>query len=426
MKSRLGLLLILCLVLGAGSAGGFWLGTTSLHRSQREALPPDNSSQHQSSEVTVTTAPVTVRTVQRTVDVLGTLHGYEEVSISAKVEGRVRKIHHDMADRVPPGEVLLEIDPTDFTLAVRQAEKARQVELAKLGLEEAPARGFDPTKVPSVAQAAVRLENVRERLDRSQKAGRAAAAEELADRTADYRMALAEYDNQVLLARSGLAMVALKQEALAIARQQLDDAVIRVPTPTQPVPGAESGVVYAIAHRLVAEGTLVRPGTEVFKLMIDRTLKLRAAVPERFGAEIQPDQPVDVLTAGHTAPVVGRVVRVNPAVDSTTRTFEVEIQIANPSSRLKPGSFAKASIRTRLDPQAITVPLEALVNFAGITKIFLAEAGKAREVVVTLGVQSTDWVEIRTPALTAGAQVVISGQTALAANTPVVVRQEGP
>src|SRR6266851_2881949 len=55
------------------------------------------------SSVVVTTEPVTIRNVERTVEAVGTLYGYEEVVISTKVEGRIKKIHQDVSDRVTPG-----------------------------------------------------------------------------------------------------------------------------------------------------------------------------------------------------------------------------------------------------------------------------------------------------------------------------------
>ncbi len=114
--------------------------------------------------------------------------------------------------------------------------------------------------------------------------------------------------------------------------------------------------------------------------------------------------------------------RINPAVDPLTRTFEVEIEVPNERRQLKSGSFAKAQIQTRLDAGAVTVPLKAVVNYAGVTKIFLIENNQAKEVQVTLGIQSTDWVEIRTPELPKGATVVTSGQSALADGTAVEIR----
>jgi hypothetical protein len=63
------------------------------------------------------------------------------------------------------------------------------------------------------------------------------------------------------------------------------------------------------------------------------------------------------------------------------------------------------------------------VEFAGITKIFVVEDGKAKEVQVVLGVQTTKWAEILRPKLPKDARVVTSGQTALADGTPVIERK---
>lgn len=413
-------LALLALGLGAGwvLASGRWRQDT------REALPDDALADRDPGTVLVTVAPVMYRPVQRTVLAVGTLHGFEEVALSAKVEGRVRQIHHDVADRVKPGELLLELDATDYQLAAQQAERALQVELAKLGLKEPPVGDFDPAQVPTVMQAQVRLDNMKNRQQRARRmaSSRAASIEELDNIAGDLQAAQAEHADRVLQARAGLATIRMKQTALAIARQQLADARVQAPVPTLPVPGAADGALYAITSRSAAEGTLVRPGTEVYKLVITQTLKLRVPVPERFSPEVRLGQKADVTTSAFARPFAGTVTRINPAVDPATRTFEVEIQVPNPRGELKPGGFARAAIFTRLDATAATVPLAAVANFAGIDKVFLATGTRAKEVRVTLGAQTPEWVEITAPALPRGAQVITSGQTVLADETPIAVR----
>jgi RND family efflux transporter MFP subunit len=416
---------LLVLFFVPAAAGAFWaLGGAERFHDTRESWPENApAAGHDGACVCVTAGPVTFRSVQRSVEAVGTLHGYEEVTLSAKVEGRIRKIGHDVADRVSPGELLAEIDPTDYDLAVRQAERGLHVELAKLGLQEPPGSRFDVTKVVPVMQAAVRMDNAKSRMERAQTlaARKAIANEELADKITDYRVAQTEYDSQILAAHTGLATIRMKQEALAISRQQLNDTLIHAPVPSRPVPGV-SNVSYAITQRHVAEGTFAKSGAELFKLVLDQALKLRVLVPERYNGEVREGQQVKVHTAARTAPCDGVVARLNPAVDPVSRTFEVEIQVANPDGRLKPGSFAKAFILTRLDEAAATVPLESVVQFAGITKIFLAENGKARIVPVTLGVVKTNWAEIASPPLPRDGLVVTSGHSALADGTPVTVR----
>jgi RND family efflux transporter MFP subunit len=420
---------LVCVPLFALVFGAGWLVHGSAgDRADKETLPSEAAwRRSDAAPVAVTVEPVTFRPVQRSVEGIGSLHGFEEVTISARVEGRVQKLAFDVADRVRPGDVLLEIDPTDYELSVQQADRALLVELAKLGLKEMPARDFDLKAVPTVVHAGLRLQNLKNKLVRVEKMwqARATSGEDWENARAEHGMAEAEYANQLLIAQAGFATVQLKQAAFAVARQQLKDAQVRVPQPTRPVPGATDGVSYAVTQRAVAEGSLVRPGAEVCRLVINQTLKLRIPVPERYSTEVQPGQTAEVQTAASAQSFAGTVSRVNPAVDPATRTFEVEVQVPNPDGILKPGGFAKAAIHHRVDAEAATVPLSALVSFAGITKVFLLEDGKAREVQVTPGVQTTEWVEIARPALPRGGRVVTSGQTALAAGTPVAVRAAG-
>ena len=403
--------------------------TGNLGTDHREKLPPETAtaqSKEDSAVVAVTTSAVTHRAVQRTVEATGTLHGFEEVTITAKVEGRLKSIQRDVGDLVKPGELLVEIEPIDFEQAVQQDERALQVELAKLGLQQLPDTTFDLAKVPSVQQAQVKLDTSKSRLDRKLRlrGSGGVSPEEAEGVTGDFLAAQAEYANQLLLARSGLASVQLKQSALAISRQKLFETKVVAPTPTRPVPGAEGGVVYSVTARKVSEGTLIRAGNEVCRLVIDRTLKLRLPVPERFGPEVKVGQSVTVSTAASINPAIGTIARINPAVDPATRTIEVEVQVPNPKGELKSGGFAKASILTRTDAAAVTVPITAPYSFAGTTRVFMVENGKAKDVPVTLGVQTTEWVEVTQPALRAGALVVTSGHALLADGTPVVVREK--
>ena len=412
------------LLLGAFGLGWF-VGTSQSDQQAKENLITKLDAESQATAaVSVTVEPVSIRSVQRTVEALGTLHGFENVTLTARIEGRVRKILHDIADFVKPGEVLLEIDPTDYLLSVQQASKALEVELAKVGLKEPPEAKTDLEKIPVVSKAKSMLEYARNRHDRVTRlaASKNSSAEDVENASRDLRTAQAEYDNQIIQAESDLANIQMKSVELQVAREQLANTRVIVPTPTIPVPGADE-VIYAISHRSISEGTVVRPGMELFRIVICQTLKLRVPVPERHSSEIQVGQQVRVLTSTSATPFSGSVTRINPTVEPATRTFLVEIQVPNSNGALKPGSFAKAEILTRVELNAVTIPLSALVQFAGVTKVYLDEQGHAKEVRVTPGYQTTEWVEIVEPVLPASAIVITSGQSAVANETSIRVRE---
>lgn len=410
-------LLIFALVIGAGVAFVSWTS------GRRTTEAPDSSKSAPAAPVPVTANPVVFRPIQQTVETVGTLHGFEQISVAAKVDGLVQKVLHDMADRVQPGEALLEVEPVDFQLALERAQTALAIDLSKLGLAAFDPRA-DVEKIPAVIQACTRLNNVKSQLDRAESlaAQRVVAQEQLDNARADYRVATAEYENQVQIARSLLVTLQERKLAIAVAQQKLNDAIVRTPVPSRPVPGIDGPLTYAITCRKVAEGSYIRAGTELFKLVIDRPLKLLVPVPERFAGQVQPGQQVSLQVAANGRPVAATVSRVNPAVDPATRTFEVEILVPNAQGELKSGAFAKASIMTRQNPRAATVPLEALVSFAGVTKVFLVVRDRARAVPVNLGLQTADWVEIVDPPIPSGSTVITSGQSAVLDGVALAVR----
>ncbi len=400
---------------------GWWFALGQSHPTAKTTLPA--SGQRYSEDVMlVTVAPVEQRNVTRSVEAVGNVNGYEEVAVSANVEGRVIRIHHDLSSRVKPGELLLEMDPTERQLAVNQAERNVQAELAKWGFNGVPREGEDLSKLPTVNIARLKYELARSSFERllKLKETNSIAIEELEKANADALVAESEWKHQSLMAQSAAATARLRQAELAIAQQKLADTKIYAPIPTRQA--SEYDTDYFVSERMVSEGTLLRSGTEVFKLVLGRTRKLRLTVPESLGSKIAVGQMVEVSCATSDHPTTGTVARIGPSVDRSTRTFLVEVEVPNNDGSLKPGAFAKAKIETSSSSKATTIPLSGLYSFAGINKIFLFEQGKAREVKVTLGEQTPEWVEIASPEIPVGALVLTSGQRLISDGMAVEIR----
>ena len=113
--------------------------------------------------VAVTIAPIQARAIRRSVDAVGTLNGFEEVTLAPKVEGRVLAIRADVGDIAVPGSVLLELDTTDYVLSVAEAKQAFAAELAKLDMTELPKGELDLSRIPIVKRASVGLEDAERR-----------------------------------------------------------------------------------------------------------------------------------------------------------------------------------------------------------------------------------------------------------------------
>ena len=401
------------------------------------ATKPTAPAAAESPPVTVTTATVQTRDVQRFVAAVGSLTGFDEVTLSPKVDGRVMKVHRDVGDRVFPGDVVLELDPVDLRLEVESARRALESELAKLGLTALPTpdaagSGFKPEDVPAVARSILVLENAR--VEQRRVAG-LAASNSISKRESD----AAELDaktaevgkrDAVTQALSTLATARLKQAQLETAEQRLKDAVLCAPIPD--VFGAWAAAVgpaftplsYAVSARMVTEGEMLRsnPVANVFRLIIDQGLKLRANVPEQYAGEVRVGQSVRLQVDSYPGQAfTGLVTRINPSIDYQTRTFLTEVSVPNLDRRLKAGGFARAQIDTRTEA-ARTIPPAALLTFAGVTKVFTVVDGKAKAVEVKLGNRDREWLEV-TSELPAGTVVATSGFSQLIEDSAVTVRK---
>jgi multidrug efflux pump subunit AcrA (membrane-fusion protein) len=380
--------------------------------------------------VVVTLAQPQALPVQRTVEVVGTLWGQEETTLSAKVAGRIEAIYADVGDEVRPGGVLAQIEKTDYALLAQRSELAVREPLARLGLSELPSAGFDPASVATVQRAKFQADNAEARYLRGKQLHEQKppliSDQDYADLRTAWEVARSNYQVELLTTRALIAEAAGRAADLRVAQQKLLDTTLRAPDPTAPATAPTSiPQQYYVAGRLVSVGEYVREGAAIFKLVADHQLKMRAAVPERYAQRLREGQQVRVTTETYPQPFMGTITRINPQVDVQNRTFGIEVQVPNAKRQLKSGSFARGLVLTEVDPQVWFVPQEAVVTFAGESKVFRVREGKAVQVDVEVGqrrnIGREKWVEVI--GLKGSDPVVVSGASKLATGVPVKPRQ---
>jgi multidrug efflux pump subunit AcrA (membrane-fusion protein) len=401
--------------------------------------------------VAVTVSDIVRRPVQRSVKIVGTLQGYDEIQISPLVDGRIARIRHDVGDVLRPGEPLLEIDDSDYRMAVEENQRALELELSKLGLQEPPKDDFDINALPSVVRAKLTEDNMSATLERFRGLLRqkVTTQEEFERAETNFRVAQADTKQRIFDARQTLASVKHRQALLETSRKKLRDTRVLVPElpglaaldrregirqiSGQKDPAAiPTELRMSVAERFVSEGEVVKatPPTKLFRLVIENPLKLMAAVPERYVGQLKLKQRVEILVEAYPGKTfTGLVSRVSPAVDRVSRTFQIQVLVPNTDRRLLPGCFATAHVVTGEEAAVPMVPEAAVVKFAGVTKIFVAAGGTSRGIPVELGSR----LEERQGKLTvplveiigdipADAKVVVTGHSQLADGTPVRIR----
>ena len=194
------------------------------------------------------------------------------------------------------------------------------------------------------------------------------------------------------------------QSALAQVQELLGYTTIRSPV---------TGVVY---ERNVEPGEIASSGgggKPLLRVADLSSLYLEATVPERLAHQVHADQRVKVsLQSLGGRSLEGRVQRLVPVADPTSRDFLVRVTIADPQVALRPGVFAQARILVRERRGVVVVPKEALVSRGGRLEVFLVQQGKAVERPVEVGVTDRTQAEILS-GVKPGDSVVVVGAQAL-------------
>jgi RND family efflux transporter MFP subunit len=144
-------------------------------------------------------------------------------------------------------------------------------------------------------------------------------------------------------------------------------------------------------------------------------------VPERHAPALTVGQTVRLTVEAYPGrEFTGTVLRLAPAVDVQTRTLVLEARVPNESGALRPGFFAKGSVRTQSAASAVFVPADAITYVAGLSKVFVVSGGTVEERLVRTGDRQGNWVEVA-EGVKAGEPVATSNLPALFNGAPITI-----
>ncbi len=397
---------VMSLVALAGAAAGC----------NKAAAPGGRGSGPRQDRVQIRSVKIQRIAIQRQVEISGTLLSPDQAKVSSEVAGVVREVPMQIGTVVRAGDPLVILDKRELTMAFERAESAlRQVE-AQLEIN-GTVSVLPPAddQIASVRQAAATRDDAAANLARVERLiarGILAQVDLDAARTKS-KVAEATYQSTLASARSLKASLQDRKASYDLARKKLEDAVIKAP------------VDGAVAERLVQPGEYIRENVQVATIVSINPLKLRTAVQERYAGLIAPKLPVEFqVTSFPDQTFKGEMAYVSPAVDQATRTFVVEALIHNDDRRLKPGFFAKGVVTTKLDQNVPAVTENAISTLAGVSAVYVIEAGKIRQQGVVLGVKQGELYEI-VDGLTGAEELAASNLNQLATGTLVQTGQGG-
>ena len=263
---------------------------------------------------TITLAATDVGTVKREsieegIAVTGDLRPIETVEIRARIEGDLVGVYVREGERIRAGQLLARFESSEQESGLSSAEADRVAAQSEL------------------ATAQWNLEQTTELY-------RAGAVSER-----DFKAA----QQSVTTARARVAA--------ADARVRATGSLVRDTRVLAPTAGV-------VSRKLVENGEHVSRGAGLFTLVRSDVLELAAAVPARQANAVRVGQTVHFNADGRSFD--GKVARVSPTVDPSTRSVSVFVQIPNASGALKGGTFASGRVVSRTVSGALVVPTSAV------------------------------------------------------------------
>ena len=311
----------------------------------------------------------------------GSLAAAKEFTVGPRIGGRLEALHVDLGDHIESGQILARLDDEQFRLARDRAR--HDVGMAQALYDEARAN----------------LSLARNDLERqSSLAGKRIVPQ------SDYEA----IENKMLQAEARLEVA---DGQLQGAGSQLANAELELSYAAISSSWPEGGYRF-IAKKMADEGDMVMANTPILMVVSLDPLLLVVEVIERDYPKIMMGQKAELRTEAWPGEVFsGTVKRISPVISSLSRRARVELEVANPDQKLKPGMFMEAVFVFREISEVWSVPQDVPFRRQDGFVIFIAdpETGRVRLQRVTLGLAEKGWVELAGVASIEG-PVVFLGQ----------------
>lgn len=288
-------------------------------------------------------------TARKTIELPAELKPYEQADLFGKVQGFIKTVHVEMGDRIRKGQVLAVIEAPEVSSRLAESEAAIQSAKAKWNASK----------------------DQYERLYRASQAktpGIVAPAD-------------LERQRQQAFADSATLLAATKQA-------QSYKAVAGYLHITAPFDGI-------LTARLADPGAMTGPGTVLFTVQNNSTLRLRAAVPEIYVSTMPGIREVSFrVDAYPTKSFTAKLTRKSGTIDPATRTELWEFAANNQNQSLKAGAFAYLQLTMAREGSSYLVPAPAIVTTQERKFVIRVKNGKAQWVDVRQGMATDKGIEI--------------------------------
>lgn len=292
------------------------------------------------------------------------------VEVIPTVPGKVMNYFYDVGDNVKEGTVLFTVDSTDLNNSLRSLQANYKV--AELGMNNAKTTFENNTLLFD--------EGI---------------------------ISKAEYDQVKYAYESAQAQLEAIQVQMDTVNKSISDCSVKAPL---------TGVV---TERNIERGGTAGQ-TAAYKVMDISKIKVEVGVSEQTINTVKVGDKVEVLMTSISAePLTGTVATASPAVGGSG-TYSVTVEMDNKDGKIKAGMMAEVRFTAESADDAIVLPRNTVIEKDDETYVYIVEGDKAKKVIVTLGIDTGENIEI-VSGLKDGDTVVTKGQTYISDGETVTI-----
>jgi multidrug efflux system membrane fusion protein len=300
---------------------------------------------------------------------LGTVAAVQQVTVRPQVDGRIDKVLFGEGQPVKRGDVLVQIDPRPFLVALHQAQGALARDRAQLETLRSNLRRYEGLKAQNLV-AGQQVEEI---------AGQVGQLE---------------------------GTVRIDQAQLENAQLQLDYAQVK--SPLDGIAGIRQVDAGNLIHTSDPNGivviTAIDPAAVFFTVPQDQLSAVAQALARG-------DAPVEVRSRdGSTKLATGKLAVLDNQVNQATATLRLKALVPNPEHLLWPNAFVKARMLVEIRKDAIVIPTVAVQHGPQGTYVYAVGQDKTAQMMPVTVALTTGETAVIGAGLAGGEQVIVEGQ----------------
>ncbi|MFM2481008.1 secretion protein HlyD [Celerinatantimonas sp. YJH-8] len=250
------------------------------------------------------------------------------VDLSFRVGGRLQSLHVDEGDHIQTGQLLAQLDPQPYQIALDQANAQEHAALANLDLLQA---GYRQEEIAQSKEQVKQLQSAYQYAQRSfqryttLRKQQAISQDELdsaRDRRDQAQADLLAAEQQLSQYQRGNRPQQIEQAQAQYQEAQAGTAQAQLNLQDTQLTAPGDGTILVRAHEV---GAMLNSGTTVFTLALDHPLWIKAYVDESHLGQVQPGQIISFTTDSHPNHTYhGHVGFISATAEFTPKTVQTE------------------------------------------------------------------------------------------------------